>query len=236
MRWRDALEATLTALFPPRCGACDKALAVRPRFGLCPVCLEVLEPNNGPRCPLCDEPQMHDICPACASTPPPFVALRAPWIYGGPLADLVVAAKFRGREDLAVSLAELIIEDADARALAAAVSCVVPVPLSWARQRERGYNQSAIIARRLARLRGLRVVHALRRTHNTAPQSDLPLSARHDNVRGAFRARKRVTGRVLLIDDVVTSTETTRAAASRLLEAGASEVVVLAAARAALPS
>lgn len=230
---RSTLDAVFVALFPPRCGACNAGLAVRPPFGLCDACFEVLEPNSGARCERCDLPDVAGSCPDCRARAPAFSALRAPWVYGGPVTDLVVAAKFRGREDLAAAVGRLLAEDEVARTLAGGVTCCVPVPLGASRRRKRGYNQSAVIARMIGRAWDVPVRYLLKRRQETAPQSDLPLAQRRANVAGAFCAAK-ASGTVLLVDDVVTSGETVREAAAGLLDAGASEVRVVALARAPL--
>jgi ComF family protein len=145
---------------------------------------------------------------------------------------MIAAAKFRGREELAAAAGRLLAADSEAGTLVAGVSAVVPVPLGRRRRRQRGYNQAAVIARALGRTHRRPVVYALRRTRETSPQSDLPLLSRAANVDGAFAPLRQVSGRVALVDDVVTSGQTACAAARALLEAGASDVVVLAVARA----
>lgn len=231
---RSAFDALGVALFPPRCGGCDASLAARPAYGLCTPCFEVLEPNDGARCERCDLPASQDGRDACdcAAQAPGFSALRAPFVYGGPLADLIVAAKFRGREELCAALGRLLAEDRDVVAMLADADGIVPVPLGRKRARQRGYNQTAMIARRLGRNLEVPVQYALRRVRDTVPQSDLPLNRRRKNVAGAFAVRGSVSGRVVLVDDVVTSTETVRQAAAALRQGGASDVVVVAVARA----
>lgn len=231
---RDSIDAALVALFPPHCGGCKASLVVRPEFGLCQVCVEVLETNVGNRCQRCDVPNVVGTCADCRARPPAYSVLRAPWVYGGPIADLVVDSKFSGREDLASAAGRMLAADETARSLALGTTAVVPVPLGAGRRRRRGYNQSAIIARRLARAWGVPVRYALKRRTETAPQSDLPLVGRRANVSGVFTASSPVDGPVLLVDDVVTSGETVREAANALLSAGASEVRVVALARAPL--
>jgi len=226
-------DAMGVALFPPRCGGCAGWLNARPRFGLCDVCFEVLEPNAGARCARCDVPLDggQPTCTRCATDPPAFDALRAPYLYGGPLAQVVASAKFAGREDLCRALAELLAADPAARALAAE-GTLVPVPLGRARARRRGYNPAAVIARVASVAWGRPVRHALRRTRETGVQSSLDAAARRANVAGAFAVRRPVEGVVVLVDDVVTSTETVRQCAAALGAAGATSVRVLAAARA----
>ncbi len=112
------------------------------------------------------------------------------------------------------------------------VELVMPVPLHGSRQRERGYNQSGLIAREVGRRLGVRVEEwVLRRVRATPSQTALDLTGRAANVSGAFEVRKQetVAGRwVLLIDDVVTTGATANSCTEALLEAGAKGVCVAA--------
>jgi ComF family protein len=116
------------------------------------------------------------------------------------------------------------------------VEVVVPVPLYWLRRLTRGYNQSAAVAGGVARVLGLPCrPRWLRRVRNTPKQVGQSLAARQENVRGAFRARRRapLAGRsVLLVDDVMTTGATLGEAARALRAAGAARVAVAALARA----
>ncbi|HSI04342.1 MAG: ComF family protein [Myxococcota bacterium] len=222
----DALDtgrAVLDAVYPAHCVcAPDEPLATRPAFGLCDVCVANLEPNGGQRCAVCDHPGGR----CCA--PGSDLRMRAPYLYSGPLTDAVHAIKFGGRDDLARGLGRLLAEHPDIGTLARECDQCVPVPLSTARARQRGYNQSAILARAVARALGMPVRHDLRRTRDTAPQHTLDAIQRGSNVRDAFDVKGPVIGSVLLIDDVITSGETVRAAARALLDAGAHRVVAIA--------
>jgi ComF family protein len=109
---------------------------------------------------------------------------------------------------------------------------IVPMPLHWKKRWSRGYNQSELLAKEIARRWGLPVERIVRRTKATAPQAGLSNSKRRLNVRGAFAARQSVKGlRVLLIDDVLTTGATASACARVLKRAGASHVAVAAVAR-----
>ncbi|MCD6289487.1 MAG: ComF family protein [Anaerolineae bacterium] len=114
--------------------------------------------------------------------------------------------------------------------------CLVPVPLHPERERERGYNQAALLAQVLGDRLGLPVVaNAIRRTRATQPQVHLDASARWENVMGAFApAHVSMHGRQpVLIDDVCTTGATLIACAQALLEAGATRVWAYTLARAA---
>jgi ComF family protein len=115
---------------------------------------------------------------------------------------------------------------------------VVPVPLHWRKQWDRGFNQSELLARYIAGRRGLTVLHALRRKRATAVQAGLASAGRRRNVAGAFLLRsgaktdpKLAGKKILLIDDVMTTGATASACASVLKRGGAKSVSLLTLAR-----
>ncbi len=151
-------------------------------------------------------------------------------VFAGPLADAIRRLKYDGRLDLLPALSERMV--AAAPAYGGLVDVVVPVPLHRARLASRGFNQAALLARPLSRALGVPLVAGrLSRVRPTRPQVGLDADARKDNVRGAFRLRRAVGGRVLLVDDVRTTGATLAEAARVLREAGA-EVRTLTLARA----
>jgi ComF family protein len=183
-------------------------------------------------------------CPACASTatPAPRDAHSdaiAAFVYGGAVAHAITAMKYRARPDLARPLGDLL-----SRAVAAELpsraglrgALVVPVPLHPRRLAERGYNQAALLARRVAKHMGSPLAPmALARDRDTTRQATLDRQARLENVASSFRARDPagVRGRaVLLVDDVQTTGATLEACSMALRVAGASTVVTAVVARA----
>jgi ComF family protein len=196
-----------------------------------------------PICPGCDLPLLVgeiDFCGGCdllfERTPkflqPPSMS-AAVFEYGGPLADAICRLKYAGRTDAAGPLGELL-----ARAAipySGRIDRVVPVPLHPIRLRERGFNQTALLARPVARSLGVRLDPGIiERVRETSDQAGLSRSDRIVNVKGAFRARAvGRPGRILLIDDVRTTGATLAAAAEALLQAGVPSVATLALARAA---
>jgi ComF family protein len=113
---------------------------------------------------------------------------------------------------------------------------IVPVPLHWRRAWTRGFNQSELLAREIARRTGIPVVRALRRDRATAAQAGLSRGNRRRNVANAFRCRRAASllhgKRILLIDDVMTTGATGSACARALKRAGAARVALLTVARA----
>jgi ComF family protein len=116
-----------------------------------------------------------------------------------------------------------------------AVDLVAPVPLSAARQAERGYNQATLLARPLALATGLAYQpQALRKIRETPSQVGLSADQRRDNVQGVFWANPGIVldKSVLVVDDVITSGATFGACVQALIDGGASRVYGLSLARA----
>jgi ComF family protein len=161
------------------------------------------------------------LCGRCLAEPPHYDATVAALAYVFPADVLVHALKFRGELSLAPLLAEMLLRRISG---GEPIDRVVPVPLSAQRLRDRGYNQSAEIARRLAQGAPLELF-LCERSRDTAAQTGLPWSERRRNVRGAFRCARRVAGTVAMVDDVMTTGATLDEMARVLKEAGAARVV-----------
>jgi ComF family protein len=156
--------------------------------------------------------------------------LVAPFEYRFPVDRLVQRFKYAG--DLAVGH-WLSLELARRARAACRPDVLVPVPLTSARLRERGFNQAAQIARVVAReLRIPASLRALERIRDAPSQSALGRRARRGNLRDAFACRGKLEGRhIVLVDDVVTTGATAQAVSRVLERAGASRVDVWAIAR-----
>ena len=171
-------------------------------------------------------------CATCKATPLRYDYARSAAVYEGALREALHAFKFAGRRALAGPLGDLAAEQC-VGSLPEGIDALIPVPLARERERERGFNQATLLARRIGRRLGAPTRPGwLVRTRSTRPQSDLSAAERRANVRGAFRATDRVAGRhLLLIDDILTTGATLEACARALREAGARRVGVLTVAR-----
>jgi ComF family protein len=211
--WRRLLDL----LLPPRCGGCR-----RRGSWLCDACRAELERPAPPLCPRCgDEVTAAGLCRTCRAWPPAFDVAWAAYHHAGPLRRAVHHFKYDGEWALGEPLGELLAE-----ALPPAgrrVDLVAPVPLHPARRRERGYNQSELLARVVARRLDRPLSATLVRQRPTRPQVGLDAAARRQNVVDAFLFNAdgpSLEGcRILLIDDVCTSGATLDACA-RALRAG----------------
>ena len=149
--------------------------------------------------------------------------------FEGATRAMIHALKYQGRTSIAPDLARLSVP----AALSACVTLpdvVVPVPLHAVRSRERGFNQSELLAVHLARSIGVPARRALVRTRHTPPQAGLPRQQRLAIAEDTFRAVETSAEprRILLLDDVATTGATLAAASLELLRAGAEEVICFA--------
>ena len=202
---------------------------------MCPACWDGARAHAGSLCPSCGAPEVADegACLACRNAPPPWAAAASFGPYAGTLRELILLFKRRGRDELAAPLAALMI-GAFGRAAWPTPDAVVAVPMTWARRLRRGYNQAELLAHEVARTLGSGRVRALRRRGGgtqvgTARRERLRLAA------SAFPVRRAVHGRVVLVDDVLTTGATAAACTRALRRAGADEVFVLTIARTPQP-
>ncbi len=233
--------AALDLLYPSPCAVCDTALGIGRRDPLCVACWHAIERIDEPLCQTCGRPfpsfdrpvaVAPPRCSPCVTAPPPFDYARAAGAYAGPLRDALHAFKFGGKRALARPLGDLVIERCGGL-LGPHVDALVAVPLTRARERERGFNQAALLASHLAAASGLpHRPRWLARRHGTRPQTELTADERRANVAGAFQASGRVRGaHVLLVDDIFTTGATAGECARTLRAAGARAVGVVAVAR-----
>ena len=240
-----ASDAIASVCFPAGCRLCDELLAHSSRVPICQRCLATFAAAPGRHCEICGQPQPAFaaepgetvLCRACQMGTYAFEKARSFGVYEGGLARAVVMLKWEQIQPLATWFALRLAEVASRAGEAFVADVVVPVPLHKARQKERGYNQAALISKPLARRLGLPYREMLLiRTRPRPEKQILSLRERWASVRGAFATRpgsqvdKR---RVLLVDDVMTTGATLDACARALLESGAKAVVGLTVARAA---
>ncbi len=259
---KGAASALLSWIFPSRCAACEEP-AFPLRAGICDPCLEeaCLATPHEPVCPRCalplDPGALGALCEECATAPPAFATARALGPYAGRLRKIVQIYKFKGYDILARPLGERLAGLAKNGSAAARVApgvppfapaaptegvIVVPAPSTRERNTERGYDPAVLLAQETARRLSLPMVRALARASGGPAQETLDSWARRANPSLRFVAtsdfRKRSGSprpAVLLVDDVLTTGATLRAAARALLDAGAVRVDVLVLARTPAP-
>lgn len=223
-------------VWPGSCVVCNSpSVPTRPSSVVCASCFAALTHDPDEACPRCASTvgahsALDDGCPRCRGERFRFSATIRLGRYDGCLRDAVLITKDACGEPLAEELGRLWASGRFCRLPDPKPTLVVPVPLHWWRRWERGYNQSAAIARGIADCLDLRCQpRALVRVRPTPQQRTRSASERRENVRGAFRMGRfaRVQNeRVLLVDDVLTTGATADAAAATLTAGGAAQVTV----------
>lgn len=236
---RQFVSGAVDLVYPPVCCGCGRL--VGDHRAVCAACWSTLPLIERPYCEILGTPFSVDhgsgsISPEAIANPPAFDRLRSVALHEGIARDLVHGLKYRDRTDLAPMMAEWMIRASDGAV--ASADAIIPVPLHAFRLWGRRFNQSAELARAIARLSGRPYQpDVLKRIRRTSRQVGLGLRAREDNVRGAFAVsesgRAGLSGKsVVLVDDVYTTGATVSAATRALRRAGAGSVTVLTFARA----
>ena len=211
----------LDLLLPPACAGCGRPGAI-----LCGACLGAF--------PHASRPDDRFVAPDPAVVVGDAMALAvAAFAYDGPLRRALAALKYGGASRVVPTLARAAAPALEALVAVAGPAVLVPVPVHRERQRVRGYNQAALLARALSAATGLRVEEPLERVRPTTKQHRLDRAARLANLRGAFAVRtgRARPGIAIVVDDIITTTATLEACASALRDAGADAVYGFAVAR-----
>ena len=235
----EPLRAIASLFYPPNCGACGAAISNAEY--LCPLCHDKAQRIVPPFCAKCSEPFAGAIegeftCANCGHRKLEFDAAVSAYRSRGVVRFVILQFKYSRqlhlRHPIATWLAEAM---ADARLRDRAFDLVVPVPLHPARLRERGFNQAHLLATMLGQEIGVPVFAVLERIRYTTSQTAFDRTDRMENLRNAFRLRKKMAVRelrVLLVDDILTTGSTLSECARVLREAGARSVYAVTAARA----
>lgn len=232
-------QALLDLLYPRCCGGCGGD--AEPGGGhLCWDCRAELRIIGDPLCARCGNPVEGRIdhqyeCFHCVQTEPLFDRARSAVRFEGVITSMIRDFKYHHALWLQEELGDLLQACVAAHYGGETFDAVCPVPLHHVRQRERGFNQAALLAGSLARRMGLPMKQqSLIRARNTGTQTHLTARERLSNVKGAFAVgmAPRWRGlRLLLVDDVMTTGATVSACAGALKEAGAASVHVVTLAR-----
>lgn len=206
----------------------------RPGRHICSACFATLPFHEpGGACRVCGAPvpakTTHAfVCEDCATHPPPCERTCSALDYKDDVEEMVKDFKYNRASWLAEDFADLLEGVVRSQLDAPAVDAIFPVPLHPNRQRKRGYNQAALLARSLARRLGRRCDEkSLARIRDTPKQSLLSGAERRKNLKDAFAAIRPsfIRGRtLLLVDDVTTTGSTLAAAAEPLRAAGAARI------------
>ncbi len=221
----------INLLFPVTCMFCRQPLLSTEEAGfLCTSCRQREPFFEEAGCPLCAARPGHSFC--CArgeGNPFSFSGTVALGWYRHDLKECLHRLKYGGRSNLAKPLGQLLgrrVAEEGWQDLAA----IVPIPLHPQRLKERGYNQSRLLARPVAVSLALPLTDLLVRSKNTAPQTKMNRSERLCNLQGAFHLKmpfpSPLAGKtLLLVDDIFTTGSTLEAASALLMSEGAGKVV-----------
>ena len=240
------VNSLLDLIFPPRCSVCRDFLCKTETRGdpgshvICRTCRDDFREVASPVCPLCGLPlaswiEEDHYCENCLRQRPHYAWARAAYFYEGSVREAIHQFKFAGKSHLAGPLGKL---------LASAMKdwlpdlnnyLLMPVPLHPRRLRERGFNQSLLLARQVASRLGAELDYlSLRRVRYTKPQTGLKGDDRRKNVRRAFSCTNHSPLKernVILVDDVTTTGNTLNECARALKRSGAKYVYGIALAR-----
>ncbi len=230
-KWRIWLRALRDAWFPPVCAHCRALVDPTRRHHLCERCSRRVQRVAGPHCTTCGYPFFGDtdtdrVCEHCFALEPEFREGRTAVLLRGPARNLVLDIKYHGAPHMLEEIG-LIAGEAEGFLGYLRGAVLVPVPLHPRKLRERGYNQSRLLAETFARAAGggTRVAEPLRRVVDTPTQTRLDRRTRQENLKNAFApAGGRPLDparRFVLIDDVFTTGATLNACARVLRRAGA---------------
>ncbi len=228
------LKSFLGFIADERCVVCDKNKGF-----ICSSC-EPLLPLNKIFCDICASPLNVSTdnlrCGKCLNLKPVYQSVFSPLIYDGFLREIIIEAKFKGKFQYYTMLMNKVYDifQKNFTELGSSAKAIIPIPLSKQRLRERGYNQSMLIARFLSKKLNIPILSdSLIKVRHTIPQSMLGEKDRIKNIKGAFLLKKSLkTDKIILVDDIITSGATINEASLALKKGGVNEIRVFSLCRA----
>lgn len=216
------------ALYPTRCASCGTVLPIDRIF--CDDCAKDIRPLQPNLCSRCLNPPSR--C-ECKAHKPEYERAFAPFCYAETIRNALLSLKDEKNSDLARYFAENICNCIATSGDDIAFDCVIPVPMHRKRKRERGFNQSELIAENVADILGIPLdTQTLNQAKPSKTQHLLSPAERRDNVNGVYNATACDYERVLLIDDIITTGCTANSCAAALKSAGVGQVYCAAVAKA----
>lgn len=226
----------LDLIFPLNCVLCGQFDRTTRNQPLCRSCLNQVPYTRPPFCQKCGRGLTtyceQGLCGDCIRRPPDFDGAWVFTRYEPPMTDLIRHFKFHNKTSLRKTFAYIAHSFTERYALKLKADLLIPVPIHPVRLRERGYNQSELLAQSLSTLSGITLdPEPLIKDRLIPPQSGLPRKERWTNIQGAFRIENssRVKGKhIFIVDDLLTTGATASAAAAALKQAGALKVELIA--------
>lgn len=222
----------INLLYPSECPSCKNEPDTFLLAPFCSECWSGIEKYTGPSCRICATPITSEdatVCAECMKKPPLFSKAMSFGLYENTLASAIHFFKFQRIRRLYRPLGDLLL-----RSDMSGIDALVPVPLSARGLRERGFNQSLLLAKSLSDNNKVPLImDGLLKKTDTPAQIGLSKTERGLNLKGSFTTERNFSGmRLLLVDDVMTTGSTANECSKVLLRAGAKEVQVLTLARA----
>lgn len=231
-------------VYPPRCHICGKFLPYKEERSylseICSDCLKDFEPINSPICSICGVPFAtnkggNHICEDCMRKNPYYELARAPYFYSGKLKNAIQRFKYNSETHLGKTFGGLLLDFIQKMSYEMDGYIIIPVPLHKKKLRERGYNQSLLLAKVLSKRLGLELdFMSFARVRNTQSQAGLRRMDRRNNVKNAFlvkEIRAIKNKKILLVDDVFTTGVTLNECAKSLKQSGAAKIMCVTLAR-----
>lgn len=213
MKKQSLKSKLLDILFPPRCVFCNEIVPMG--CCICKKCDDKIFLLDAIQIAKVENESFHGIC-------------IAPYLYEDKIQDLVVKFKFYHKPQYGAFFGNKLAEAVCDKGMESMCEVVVSVPISKERLKERGYNQSELIAKKTAECLGIPYINCMIKTKHNSEQHRLHLEDRKENVKGVYELaeNKHITNKkVLLVDDIVTTGYTLAECAAVLMEHGAKEVL-----------
>jgi ComF family protein len=237
---KNIIKGLADIVFPPGCILCGAFMDEHSHPSFCPHCFSQIHFIQSSQCKRCGVPFLDregedHLCGECITSEQFFSVARSLGKYDGVLLEAIHLFKYRGKLTVGKALGRLMKEHEYRNVTIRDYSLVIPVPLHKRRLKERGFNQSLILARELSLYFSIPLDFSLlKRTIHRKPQTMLKKKERLANVKGAFEVKsaEKIKGKkILLVDDVYTTGSTVKECSRMLLRHEAAEVAVLTLAR-----
>ena len=213
----------LSFIYPPRCLVCDILLPAFKDYTRCSSCSNILVSMEAPFC-ICGLPKNN--CKGCG--PHSFSTNRSAFLYNGIIQDVIYKFKYGKKPFMAKGLVSLMVKEIGSEIFQNA-DIIAPIPIHKKRQRTRGFNQSALLAKEITNQLNLPPPKTiLFRIKETKPLAGLTPLMRANILKDAFIINPKITvanKTILLIDDIYTTGATLNACAKHLYENGAKDVL-----------
>lgn len=230
------IDMVLDIMFPQEvCCICRKPGKYSSRKPWCHECQEKMlqMQNSGPTCDICGKYLDNGavLCTDCQKKRPQFDIARAVGPYDEPYRIATKVLKFMGRKHLAPRMGNMMAKKVQAEPRFMPIDLIVPVPISRGGLKQRGFNQTELLARQMSKRLGIKMdAQVICRVKETPHQVELSREEREKNLLSAFEiedTKKVYRKNILLVDDVYTTGSTSRECTRVLLEAGASRVCII---------